>query len=607
MVIHIITRCSRPHNLLQLRDNIFKTSSYENITIKWYIVFDTKTLKDIDAELLQQLDQNNIQLHFQKGNGWGLSQLNNLIHSLDGWIYHLDDDNLLYPNFFKFCYCNIDKTTKALVFSQQVDNKDFTGLKIRQAKPKNIKVGHIDLAQWLIHSDLHKKYKYDSGYTADGKFIEKVYKEQSKYFKIINQVVCYYNYLQSPNKPKVPKVIYIGPDKPLLKTTKVLNYEADNLEVKYIQDDNNINQILQSYKPDAIISVGDSWEQYQNLGNCSIQTRKKWYHVTPDEKTNLGDLAYNLAMNNILKPDYNADSQTISFFTPIHNTGEKLYNTYQSLNQQTYNNWEWVIVNDSSDCGRTLKIAQDIARKDSRVSVYDFREKTGGNIGEVKYRACMLSKGYILAELDHDDLLAPDCAEYLHKAAKKHPECGFFYNDTLEVDQQWNSLTYPDGFAFGYGSYRDQMYNGKSVKVANQHNINPKTIRHIVGVPNHIRAWRRSTYLQLGGHNRGLTIADDYELIVRTFLNTTMCKIPRLGYIQFIYDNQVGTNTHNLSRADIQRRVRTIAAKYNQQIKGRFEQLGLKDWAYQGNPDYPILTPSKFGKHEQRANVIYKQ
>ena len=607
MNINIITRCSRPHNLLQIKDSIFKTIRHIDTKIKWHIVFDTETLKDIDAQLLEQLDQKNIKLYFRKGDGWGLSQLNELIHSLEGWIYHLDDDNILHPDFFTFCHENIDKNIKCLIFAQQVDDKDFTGLDVRDATPKHIKVGHIDLAQWVIHSDLHKKYTYGSGYTADGEFIENLYQQESKHFKIVNQVVCYYNYLQSISKAKVPKVLYIGPGKPVFKTTKVLNYEADDLEAKYIESDNNIHQILQSYKPDAIITVGDSWEQYQNLGNCSIQTRKKWYHVTPDEKINLGDLAYNMAMNTMLKPDYNADSQTISFFTPVYNTGEKLYKTYQSLNQQTYKNWEWVIINDSTDGGKTLKIAENIAQQDSRVSIYDFRKKSGGNIGEVKYRACMLSKGYILAELDHDDLLAPDCAEYLHKAAQKHPECGFFYNDTLEVDEKWNSLTYSEGFAFGYGSYRDGMYNGKLVKVANQHNINPKTIRHIVGVPNHVRAWRRSTYLELGGHNRGLTIADDYELIVRTFLHTTMCKIPKLGYIQFIYDNESGTNTHNLARADIQRRVRTIAAKYNKQIKARFEELGLKDWAYEGNPDYPILTPSKFGKEEQAANITYQE
>ena len=609
MKINIITRCTRIQNLKTVKDSVFKIDKPDNVAIEWHIVFDTKVLKDIDADILNTLDDGSVQFHFRKGDGWGLSQLNNLIHSLEGWIYHLDDDNILHPEF----YTELSKVvaenskTKGIIFSQKISHRDFTGLRTREAKPENVKVRHIDLAQWLIHSDLHKDYSYGSGYTADGEFIEKIYNANVKSFVIHNKILCYYNHLEKKSTAKVPKVLYIGPGEPVIKTTKVLDYEADELLVKYMTDDQEIQSVLVSFNPDAIITIADDWNIFNNLKVMPVNIRRRWVNLKPNDKLNIGDVAYECAMTNILKPSYLNDEETISFFTPIYNTGEKLLNTYNSLRDQTYGNWEWVIVNDSTDGGKTLKIAEEIAAQDPRVVVYDFREKSGGNIGEVKYRACVLAKGYILAELDHDDLLVPWCAEDLHKAAQKHPECGFFFNDTMEVDQRWNSLTYPEGFALGYGKYRDEVYNGKTYKVATQHNINPKTIRHIVGVPNHVRAWRRTTYFEIGGHNRGLTIADDYELVIRTFLHTTMCKIPKLGYIQFIYDNEGGTNTHNLSRADIQRRVRTIAEKYNEQIKNRFEELGLKDWAYEGNPHYPIMTPSQFGDDEQVANIIYKE
>ena len=82
-------------------------------------------------------------------------------------------------------------------------------------------------------------------------------------------------------------------------------------------------------------------------------------------------------------------------------------------------------------------------------------------------------------------------------------------------------------FAFGYGTYYKETF-GKEFDVANTPNINPKTIRHIVGVPNHVRAWRRNVYFEIGCQNRGLAIADDYELVVRTFLKTKMCRIRKL-------------------------------------------------------------------------------
>jgi glycosyltransferase involved in cell wall biosynthesis len=307
-------------------------------------------------------------------------------------------------------------------------------------------------------------------------------------------------------------------------------------------------------------------------------------------------------MNSILRSDYDA---VVSFFTPIYNTKEKLWTTYDSVKNQTFPNWEWVIVNDSSDGGKTLKIALEIASQDHRVKVYDFREKSGGIIGESKYRAATLTKGRWLAELDHDDYIMPDCAKYIIEAASKFPDAGFIYTDSVELDEFHNSMTYPDGFCFGYGKYRKENHYRNTWDVVDSPNINPKTIRHIVGVPNHVRVWRRDVYFSVGGHNRNLSIADDYELIVRTFLKTKFIKIPKLGYLQYIYNNSNGRNTHDLSRADIQRRVRSIMYFYNDAINERFKELGVIDYAYEENENNPLYVESRFGEDENYVNYIY--
>jgi len=366
--------------------------------------------------------------------------------------------------------------------------------------------------------------------------------------------------------------------------------------------------ILAEFKPDSIITIGDSFEDFPNLAAMPLQFRRKWMNINNNNNiSDFGNIAYKVSENAMLDPNNMDDHDLISFTTPIYNIGENLWKTYESVARQTYANWEWVLMNDSTDGGKTLKVAEEIAKHDPRVKVYDFREKSGGVIGEVKWRANSMSRGYIIAELDHDDLLVESCAEDLHKAAQKHPECGFFYGDTAEVTEEWENNMYGPGFALGYGNYRKEEYKGRMLTPANQQNINPKTIRHIVGVPNHIRAWRRSTYFEIGGHNRSLTVVDDYELIVRTFLKTIMCKIPKLSYIQFLYSNEGHRNTHDLSRADIQRRTRTIADYYNIQIKERFEELGIHDWAYEENPNYPIHAESRFGKEEGVANITYQE
>jgi glycosyltransferase involved in cell wall biosynthesis len=614
MKIHIITRSTRLQNLRTVKESVFKNIPTD-MEIEWHVVFDTATLKDIDAELLSDLKDNSTNYYFKKGDAIGMlyPQCSDIISTLkDGWIYFADDDNIIHENFYDYVSTILEKNPnkKIHVVSQGVEGKDFTNLQKRIAGPSNMYVGGIDLAQYITKIDVYNKYGYKflPDYCADGILINKVYKEHSDWFTFTKLELSYYNYLQKKSTANVPKILYIGEDEPELKSLKILEYEADNLNVKYLTSDENITTILAEFKPDCIITKGESWQKFPTLASMPLQFRRKWINVTNDNSiSDIGQIAYQCAMTSMLDTDSLEDSEMISYTTPIYNTGKKLYETYESLRHQTHANWEWVLLNDSTDGGRTLKIAEDIAKRDPRVKVYDFREKSGGNIGEVKWRANCMAKGFILAELDHDDLLVPWCTEDLYKAAKKHPEAGFFFNDTMEVDENWNSLQYPDGFAFAYGSYRDEEYNGKIVKVANQHNINPKTIRHIVGVPNHVRAWRRSTYFEIGGHNRNLAIADDYELVVRTFLKTITCKIPKLGYVQFLYNNASGQNTHDMARADIQRRVRTIGYYYNEQIKNRFEELGLTDWAYEENPNAPLNSAPRYGKDEMAANIIYNE
>lgn len=607
MKFNIITRCSRVNNLHKVRASIFDSYTGD---VKWHILFDTTRLKDISAELLASLNDDKIQLHFVTSNGtdYLYPQMSDLAKTFDdGFVVIVDDDNIVHTDFFKEIQTAIEEsnsTHKIFVVNQTIGGKDFTGLDIREAKAENMKYQGVDIAQVVFHHSVFNRYDFTGHYAGDGFLIEKIHTENPHWFNYIQKELCYYNELETQPTARVPKVLLIDSklSRPELKSYVVADYEDASLQTKYLLDDTNIEKTLVSFKPDVIVSVIDDWKKLTNLAKQPLSIRNKWLSFRNIDDT-AGQQAYQCAMETMLNMD---NSQLISYFTPIYNTGEKLLKTYESLKNQTYNNWEWVLVNDSTDGGKTLKIAEKIAETDTRVKVYDFREKSGGIIGESKYRAATLCRGYLLAELDHDDYLTPDCTEYLHKASQKHPEIGFFYSDNAECDENWNSLHYPDGFAFGYGKYEKVDVNGFNFDSCIAPPINPKTIRHIVGVPNHIRAWRRDIYFKIGGHNRDLAIADDYELLVRTFLGTLMMRIPKMCYVQFIYNNTSGRNTHDLSRADIQRRVRTIMYYYNERIAKRFEELGLDDYCYRLNPNNPLDVPSNIGENENNAHKIFK-
>jgi glycosyltransferase involved in cell wall biosynthesis len=613
MKINILTRCTRIQNLEKIKDSIFIDRF--DVDVNWHVIFDIDALKEISFQTLKLLDDVNITIHYHslngkkldKSGGWHIN-LNEIISNLDGWVYILDDDNILHNNFYEelFKYFLLNKDKLVFLFNQYVGGKDFTGLTNRIIDMSNIKVRHIDTAQFIIHTDVFNKFgfKFGTGYCADGEFIESLYNNKPDFFYKIDKILCYYNFLESNRNPLMPRVLCIGSKLKNLKTNYSQDWEAKELDVLYIDNDDKIEQYINSFNPHGILTVSDNWKNFKKLSEMPLQVRNKWINTELESK-NTGDEIYHSLMTNILERHSSQD--LISFITPIFNTGNKLWNTYKSILNQTYKNWEWILVNDSTDNGITLKIAEEISKLDFRVKLYDFREKTGGYIGESKWRGFSMSSGQILAEVDHDDLLTPDCANYLIRAYKKYPDAGFYYTDCCEINENFESMTYPDGFSFGYSSYRDEIHNGIMLKVCNESNINPKTIRHIVGVPNHIRAWRRDVYFKIGGHNRDLPIADDYELIVRTFLETKFVKIPKLGYIQIIYNSGNSRNSHDIARADIQRRVKSISYFYNEKIKNRFEELGKKDWAYDENPDYPTEVASKFGESENYVNYIFEE
>lgn len=613
MKIDIITRCTRLDNLAKIQQSIYDNKFGHNIS--WHILFDTSVIRDIPAELIENLSlDSRTTLHYIKGQKGDLlyPQSMPVVKQFStGWVYYLDDDNMLHPNYYEEMYAHehtkVKHPDKIIIGNQFVNFKDFTGQEYRQASPDNTKYQHVDLAQITWHSSIFKVYNFIGDYAADGKLVEKIHIDHPDWFTFIDRELCYYNYLvNSPNK-FVPKVMYIGPGKPMLKSDQPVDWEDSDLNVLHLKNDNNISEHLYSFNPDAIITLTDDPLKVPELYNQGLEVRNKWFTASDiDSKESLkkaGDAAYRVAMYNMLVNDVQKDM--VSWFTPIYNTGERLRHTYQSLQNQTNPYWEWVLVNDSTDGNVTISIAEEIAKMDPRVKLYDFVNKSGGIVGEAKYRAAVLCKGELLAELDHDDYLTPEATQMLYDAMEAYPDAGFYYTDSVEVDEDWVSLEYGEGFACGYGQYRDETVMGRKFSVQITPNLNPKTIRHIVGVPNHIRSWRRDLYFQIGGHNRGLSIADDYELLVRTFLSTKMCLIPRLAYIQFIYNDGLNTNTHSTSRRDIQRRVRTIQEHYNEDIAKRFEDFGLKDWAYEENPSYPGNVESKYGDEENYVNYIH--
>ena len=281
--------------------------------------------------------------------------------------------------------------------------------------------------------------------------------------------------------------------------------------------------------PRVYISLGEDCREFTTLYALPYHERKRWLHYKSPAEIQPANLFYwwlkltdPLPENKIIPyTHFSSDTPLVSVFTAAYKSKEKIQRPYRSLLNQTYTNWEWVIVDDSGDDDATYN-RDLLPLDDPRVRRYrqDYRN---GYIGATKRYAAGLCTGEILVEVDHDDELTSDCLEKIVNTFKKHPECGFAYGDCAEPYVGSNySNWYGWDCGFGYDVYYRVWVHemNRWQNVLRNTAINGTTIRHLVGLPNHPRAWTKDCYHLLGGHREELLVADDYDILVRTFLCT---------------------------------------------------------------------------------------
>jgi glycosyltransferase involved in cell wall biosynthesis len=383
----------------------------------------------------------------------------------------------------------------------------------------------------------------------------------------------------------------------------------DEVQIYSLPYTNDVFSDYSKYESDIIISIIDPIE----INDPKLQA----IHVHIDEVFADNILA-NVVVCQAVFRNCKYYRPKFSIFTPTYKTGDRIFRTYESLKKQTFKNWEWVVVDDSPD-DDTWKKLQDISNQDYRVKIHKIYPLTGGNVGLSKHRAAMLCDGEWICELDHDDALVSDCLETCYNAIEKHPDAGFLYTDSCEVyedgemktyDHDWSGNWYarPDNFFdFGYAGHSWVEADGERYVAHWYPDINPLTIRFNISMPNHIRMWERSVYHKIGGHNKLTPVADDFEIIVRTFLHTRFIHVKKMLYLQ--YNNRNSTVDNNA--LDINRRARLIRDHYDNRIHDRIYELGFEDWYWNDelghSHKFQTHTPvKKFFEEEGVMNYIYE-
>ena len=98
----------------------------------------------------------------------------------------------------------------------------------------------------------------------------------------------------------------------------------------------------------------------------------------------------------------------VSIITPTYNCSKYIERTIKSVQNQTYKNWEMLIVDDCST-DNTIDIITEIMKSDKRIRYYVLENNSGAAVARTK--AMQLANGEYIAFLDSDDIWKPNKLE----------------------------------------------------------------------------------------------------------------------------------------------------------------------------------------------------
>ncbi len=130
-----------------------------------------------------------------------------------------------------------------------------------------------------------------------------------------------------------------------------------------------------------------------------------------------------------------ASGITFSIIVPIHDTPEPfLRQCLQSVYDQTYPNWELILVDDKSSASHIVPLLKDAARNSDRIKTVLRTEN--GNISKAMNSGLEVASGDYVTVLDHDDLLHPAALYWMTEMLLRHPDADYLYSDEDKTDKR---------------------------------------------------------------------------------------------------------------------------------------------------------------------------
>lgn len=182
----------------------------------------------------------------------------------------------------------------------------------------------------------------------------------------------------------------------------------------------------------------------------------------------------------------------VSVLMPVYNAEKYLDPAIESIVNQTFKDFEFVIIDDGSS-DASWKILKSWSQKDQRIKV--FRNKVNLRTTKTLNKGLKKAKGKYIVRMDADDWSYPDRIERQYLFMEKNADIGVS-GGTIEICDEKLKIINKRGYPKSDKQVREKIFRYSPF-------AHPSTI------------WRASLLKKVGGYNENLPLSQDYELYFR--------------------------------------------------------------------------------------------
>ncbi len=217
---------------------------------------------------------------------------------------------------------------------------------------------------------------------------------------------------------------------------------------------------------------------------------------------------------------------TISVIIPAYNAEDTIKETINSVLNQTFTDFELIVVNDGSQ-DSTLEVISSIS--DSRIRVFSY---SNAGLAATRNRGISQARGEYISFIDADDLWTPDKLEAQLAALKTSTQAAVAYSWTDWIDESGQFLR-PGGHINWNGNVYSQLLLRDFVESGSNPLIH------------------REALTQVGGFDESLVAVEDWDMWLRLAAHYEFVCVPSPQILYRVSPNSMSTNVWKMESASL--------------------------------------------------------